>query len=107
MDGDRRSWAILGAVYATFALDVFSTFTSSPQTTEINAAARADTLMKWVKIGAVVALLGGAVGSYASKSALPIVATTVVAGSMWLLYEHAKEKGLESSEPGTEQYGSW
>ena len=83
MNGNsRRTWAILLAVYATFALDVFSTFTSSPQTTEINATARADTLMKWVKIGAVVAVGGGAVGSYIDKSALPVVATSTVAASI-------------------------
>lgn len=102
-----RSWAILLAVYATFALDVFSTFTSSPQTTEINASARADTLMKWVKIGAVVAVGGGAVGSYVDKSALPVVATTSVAVAMFLLYVHAKNKGLASDAPGTENYGTW
>jgi len=104
VNGDRRSWAILAAVYATFALDVFSTFTSSPQSTEINAAARADTLMKWVKIGLVVAVAGGAVGSYAARSATPLIATTVVAASMFYLYEHAKQRGLDSNAPGTESY---
>ncbi len=100
MDGNRRTWAILLAVYATFALDVFSTFTSSPQTTEINASARADTLMKWVKIGFVVALAGGAVGSYA----LPLAATATVAAAMWWMYEHAKQSGLENGGPSTETY---
>lgn len=105
MDGSgRRTWAILVAVYATFALDVFSTFTSSPQTTEINAAARADTLMKWVKIGTVVAIGGGAIGSWTSRSAWPLIATTVVAGSMFYLYEHAKRSGLENGGPSTESY---
>ena len=107
MNDGKRTWAILLAVYATFALDVFSTFTSSPQTTEINASARADTLMKWVKIGVVVALGGGAVGSYASKSALPVVATSTVAVAMYLLYVHAKNTGLQSGAPGTENYSSW
>lgn len=102
MDGDARSLAILAAVYATFALDVFSTFTSSPQTTEINADKRADTLMKWVKIGFVVALAGGAVGSYAAKSPLPVIATTAVAGGMVLMYQHAKTTGLQNGGPGTE-----
>ena|SRR5215472_875807 len=104
MDGNRRTWAILVAVYATFALDVFSTFTSSPQTTELNAAARADTLMKWVKIGAAVALAGGAVGSYTSRSAWPLVATVTVAAAMWWFYEHAKRSGLENGGPTTESY---
>lgn len=102
MSGNRRTWAILLAVYATFALDVFSTFTSSPQTTEINAATRADTLFKWVKIGAVVAVVGGAVGSAVDRSALPLAATTTVAAAMWFMYAHAKKRGLESTAPGTE-----
>lgn len=102
--GGRRTWAILVAVYATFALDVFSTFTSSPQTTELNAAARADTLMKWVKIGTLVAIGGGAVGSWTSRSAWPLVATTVVAASMWWTYEHAKQAGLANGGAPTESY---
>ena len=105
MGNDRRSQAILLAVYATFALDCFSTFTSSPQTTEINASARADTLMKWVKIGAAVAIAGGVVGAYSAESPLPLVATVAVAAALWWMYEHAKQKGLESSAPGTE--GAW
>jgi hypothetical protein len=104
VDGNRRTWAILVAVYATFALDVFSTFTSSPQTTEINAVARADTLMRWVKIGVGVALLGGVVGSYSSRSAIPLVATSTVAVSMYYLYDHAKKRGLEQGGPPTERY---
>lgn len=107
MDGNgssRRTWAILVAVYATFALDVFSTFTSSPQTTELNAAARADTLMKWVKIGTVVAVGGGAIGSYTSRSAWPLVSTGVVAVAMYALYEHAKKSGLENGGAPTERY---
>jgi hypothetical protein len=55
----------------------------------------------------VVALGGGAVGSYASKSALPVVATSTVAVSMYLLYVHAKNTGLQSGAPGTENYSSW
>ena len=100
----RRTWAILVAVYATFALDVFSTFTSSPQTTELNAAARADTLMKWVKIGTLVAVAGGAIGSYTSRSAWPLISTGVVAASMFYVYNHAKKAGLESGGQPTEHY---
>ncbi len=102
--GNRRTWAILLAVYATFALDVFSTFTSSPQTTELNAAARADTLMKWVTIGTLVAIGGGAVGSWTSRSAWPLVATSTVAAAMWWTYNHAKNAGLENGGAPTERY---
>lgn len=104
MDGNRRTWAILVAVYATFALDVFSTFTSSPQTTELNAAARADTLMKWVKIGLLVSVGGGAIGSWTSRSPWPLVATGTVAVLMFYMYDHAKRVGLEQGGAPTERY---
>lgn len=60
--------------------------------------------MKWVKIGVIVAVAGGAVGSYASRSAVPMVATTSVAVVMWYMYEHAKKSGLENGGPSTETY---
>lgn len=103
-DQNGKVWAILLAVWATFALDVYSSLNSSPQTTEINAQARADTLMKWVRIGDLVAVVGGALGSYISKSVVPLVGAGGVALGMHLLYVHAKNSGLASSEPGTESY---
>lgn len=102
MDGNGSTTAILVGIYATFALDVFSTFTSSPQTTEINASTRAETLMKWVSIAAVVAVAGGVYGSAQSKRAAPLVAASLVAFAMWRLYCHARDRGLASEEPGTE-----
>lgn len=99
--------AILLGVWATFALDVYSTFCSSPQTTELNAPARAPTLMKWVLIGDVVALGGGAVGSAMSRKPWPLLGAGVVALALHFLYEHAKRRGLEAAAggaPGTERY---
>jgi hypothetical protein len=101
-NGKGTTLAILVGVWATFALDVFSTFTSSPQTTEINASTRADTLMKWVGIAAVVAVGGGLAGSLSSKRWIPLLVTGFVAFGMWQLYEHAKKKGLASDAAGTE-----
>jgi len=101
---DRKMTAALVGIYATFALDVFSTFTSSPQTTELNAKARADTLMKWVKIGLVVALVGGAAGSAIEGNGAPFIATGTVAVLMVLMYVYAKNSGLKSDAPGTEVY---
>lgn len=101
---DGKTWAILIGVWATFALDVYGSLNSSPQTTEINATARADSLMKWVYIADVVALSGGAIGSYLGKSAIPVIATGGVVLGMHLLYTHAKRAGLSSDAPGTESY---
>jgi hypothetical protein len=102
MDGNGTSTAILVGVWATFALDVFGSFTSSPQTTEINASTRADTLMKYVAIAATVAVAGGAYASWKSGKAAPLLATSVVALAMYRLYCHARDKGLASDEAGTE-----
>ena len=96
------TWAILLGVWATFSLDVYSALNSSPQTTEINAATRADTLIKWVLIGDLVAVAGGLGGSMLSGSPVPLIAAGSVALGMHLLYMHAKNAGLNSSEPGTE-----
>lgn len=95
--------ALLG-IYATFALDAYSTLNSSPQTTELNAEARAETLMKWVVIGDAVALGGGLLASVIDGSPWPLLGAGAVALMMHLLYVHAKRSGLASTEPGTEDY---
>lgn len=95
--------AVLG-IYATFALDCYSTFCSSPQTTELNAKARADTLMKWVGIGGAVALAGGLAASVYSGSKAPFVGAFTVTVIMYACYVHARNAGLRSDEPATESY---
>ena len=95
--------ALLG-IYATFALDCYSTFCSSPQTTELNAKARADTLMKWVNVGGVVALAGGAAASVYSGSKAPFVGAAFVTVLMYACYLHARNAGLASDAEPTERY---
>jgi hypothetical protein len=103
MEGNGTSIAILIGVWATFALDVFSTLNSSPQTTEINVDRRQESLMYWVKIGSATAIGGGAIATVISRKAWPLVATTAIAAGMYLLYQHAKQRGLErAGEGGTE-----
>ena len=104
MEANGKLWAILLGVWATFALDVYSSLNSSPQTTEINAQARADTLMKYVLIGDLVAVTGGLLASIVSKSVVPLVGAGGVALGMHLLYVHAKNSGLEQGGPPTESY---
>lgn len=99
------SVAILVGVWATFALDVFSTLNSSPQTTEINAGKRAESLMYWVAIGSAVAVAGGGAATVVSGKPWPLLATTGVAAGMYLLYVHAKRRGLDRlDQPTTESY---
>lgn len=103
-DGQKIGTVAVLGIYATFALDCYSTFCSSPQTTELNAKARADTLMKWVAIGGGVAIVGGLAASVYSGSPAPFVGAAVITALMYGAYWHAKEKGLSSAEPPTESY---
>lgn len=91
--------AILIGVWATFALDVFSTLNSSPQTTELFAADRSDSLMYWVCIGSATAVGGGAAATVISRKPWPLIATLLVAGGMYFLYRHAVKRGTGVAKP--------
>jgi len=103
MELDKTTAIVLG-VYATFALDCYSTFCSSPQTTELNAKARSETLMKWVAIGGAVAVGGGVVASVIDGSPWPLIGSGSIAALMWVMYVHAKNHGLENGGEPTERY---
>lgn len=102
MNGDPLSGsdiAILIGVYATFALDVYSTLNSSPQTTELFADDRQDSLMHWVFIGDVVAVGGGAIAFAVSHKIWPLLAAAFVATGMHLMYRHAVARGTGTAPP--------
>jgi hypothetical protein len=83
---------------------------SSPQTAEINAKSRAETLMKWVHIGLVQsAIFVGLAVMYDREHAQPIlVGGGAAAVLMYGSYMHAKQAGLASAKPGTEtSMGAW
>lgn len=79
---------------------------SSPQTAELNAHARAETLMKWVHVGMIQsAIFIVAAMAYDREHAQPIAVGGLTAGVlMYGSYVHAKRAGLASREPGTESY---
>ena len=101
--------AALFGIWATFALDVFSTMNSSPQTTELFAGERQDSLMHWVHFGDVVALSGGLAASVASRKAWPVIGAATVVVLMHCSYRHALERGREQIQPGgvDEGVASW
>lgn len=76
---------------------------SSPQTAEINANKRADTLMKWVHLGlgqgAVFMLLAA---SIADHPGAVLAGGSLAAGLMYWSYVHARQAGLASGACGTE-----
>ena len=77
---------------------------SSPQTTEINASTRAETLMKWVNLGLLqAAFFVVAAAVIDRKHAVPIlVGGTMAGGILYVSYAHARAAGLASDEDGTE-----
>lgn len=99
------SSAVVMAVYAALAYDIIAAVNSSPQTTEINAAKRAPTLMKWVHLGlgqvALFTLIGVAMDA---RRWPPLLGGGLASGLLYVQYVHAKNAGLESSEEGTEDY---
>jgi hypothetical protein len=99
--------AALVALYAALTYDIISATNSSPQTTEINAKDRAETLMKWVYLGLAQAALFVAVGMailWASGQPIwpPLVGAGLAGVLLYLQYVHARNSGLASPLGGTE-----
>lgn len=80
-------------VAATLVYDVFSATNSSPQTTELFAKDRADTLWKYVRLGAVQSLFLVLVMWWRSKSVWPILGGLTAGLFMWAMYAHALRAG--------------
>ena len=92
-----------GIVYEIIAKDV-----SSPQTTELNAADRAPTLMKWVHVGQVEAMVFIGVAVYFQpKHAKPILLGGIMAMIITEAeYLYAKRVGIANGGKPTEQHSS-
>ena len=91
-------------VSAGIVYEIIAAACSSPQTTEINASSRADTLMKWVHLGiaqaAVFVAIAAAMDRPHRKAIL--LGGALAAGLMYAQYVHAKRAGLASNAPPTE-----
>ena len=89
--------AVLFLASADAAYNAYSATNSSPQTTELFAADREQTLMKYVKLGHVqVAAIVGFAAFIAHKQGLamwPILGGGSVALAMHLMYGHALKAG--------------
>ena len=93
-------------VSAGIVYEIIAAACSSPQTAEINAHSRADTLMKWVHIGMVQAGAFVLAAAWLDKRhRMQILAGGGVAMAlMYGQYVHARTAGLASGAPGTESY---
>lgn len=79
-------------------MNIASATNSSPQTTELFAGDRSETLWKWVKIGGATAIGFGALGSIMAQSIWPLVAVGVVIGAMGLMYKYALKWGQMNNQ---------
>lgn len=104
---DRGSDAAVIGVSAAVVYDVISATNSSPQTTEINAKRRASTLMKWVNIGIAQAGLFVGLMTIAEppgKKWRPLLGGGLGMVLLYAQYVYARNCGVRSAEPGTEDY---
>lgn len=93
-------------VSAGIVYEIIAAACSSPQTTEINAQVRADTLMKWVHVGAVQAVVFVAIAALVDRKhrAAIIGGGALALVLMYASYFHAKSAGLANGGPTTESY---
>lgn len=90
--------AMLYMVTVDASLNVFSAQNSSPQTTELFAKDRKETLMKYVYIGDATTVGLGVLASVIAGSWWPLGGALTVALFMHFLYVHAARKGQEPGE---------
>lgn len=100
----NKSTGIAFLVSAGIVYEIIAAACSSPQTTEINAQSRSETLMKWVHIGLAQSVVFVAAAAYFDKgNRAAIISGGAVAGVlMYGQYVHARNAGLNSSAPSTE-----
>lgn len=102
----RNGDGIAFLVSAGIVYEIIAAACSSPQTTEINASRRADTLMKWVNIGVIQAIALVGIAAYIDRKHAPayVAGGGIAAALMYGQYIHAKRAGIKSWQEGTEQY---
>jgi hypothetical protein len=102
---DGSGDAVVIAVYAALVYDIISATNSSPQTTEINAGARAGTLMKWVHLGLLQAAVFVAIGVWLHpKHWPPLIGGGLAGVALYAQYVHAKDSGTKHPGATTETY---
>lgn len=98
IDGDA---ALAFMVSGGLVYEIIAAACSSPQTTEINADTRSETLMKWVWLGLAQAGLFVGVAAYISDSPEAVIAGGLLGGGLMLAqYQHAQKAGLASARNG-------
>lgn len=100
------SAAISFGVYADLAYNLYSATNSSPQTTELFAGERSETLWKYVVIGHIQAVALGLFGSLLDGTLWPLFGTLSIGGVMHGMYRHALNAGEGQAKPSNADPGS-
>lgn len=99
--GDAQTFMIA----AGLVFEIIAAFCSSPQTAELNAHARASTLMKWVGLGLAASAVFVFIAAGPLHGGVAALWGGALAGAMLgAAYVYAKHSGLRSALPGTETY---
>lgn len=94
------------AVAAEMVYQLVGSNMSSPQTAELNAAARAPTISKWVNLTNAEAAAWILLLCALDQSLWPALGGGLALGGMVLKYRHAINSGLSNGGPPTEDYGA-
>jgi hypothetical protein len=97
--------AIAFGVAADLVYNVFSATNSSPQTTELFAGDRADTLWKYVRLGGLQSAVLIAIMAGRGRSMWPIIGGGLAGGFMWMMYTHALRAGQAQAPPAAASRG--
>ena len=92
------------AVSAEMVYQLVGSNMSSPQTAELNAAARAPTIRKWVNLTNIEAAGWIIFLCILDESWWPALGGGLAGVGMWFKYKHAIASGLANGAPGTEDY---
>jgi|SRR5215469_3037928 len=92
------------AVAAEMVYQLVGSNMSSPQTAELNAAARAPTISKWVNLTNAEAVAWIIFLCVLDQSLWPALGGGLALGGMVLKYRYAISSGLSSGAPATENY---
>jgi hypothetical protein len=103
--GGGTADAIAFGVAADLVYNVFSATNSSPQTTELAAGERADTLWKYVRLGGAQSALLIGIMAVRGRSVWPVIGGGLAGVFMWMMYSHALQSGLASGGQTSKGYG--
>ena len=98
------SYGVPFMVGAGLVYEIIAAACSSPQTAEINASTRSETLMKWVHLGLLQSAGFIAAAALVDRKHAPAIVAGGASAAviMYGCYWHANKAGMASSEPGTE-----